>query len=143
MRTRIALAAATAATFIMGSTLSLSQHSAAAPAGATKYDTVNDTLAAFHETDPTSHGTTDLKPLTNALLAPNSELFGVTTATSGSHGTGASSATAATSSDNARRRQRRRRPGTGAGTTTAAAADRRDEHGHRRLAVHPRARVGR
>jgi hypothetical protein len=78
MRTRIALAAATAATSIIGSTLSLSQHSAATPAGATKYDTVDDTLAAFHEAIPTGHGATDLKPLTNALLVPDGGLFGAT-----------------------------------------------------------------
>ena len=98
MRTRIALVAATAATSIIGSTLSLSQHSAATPAGATKYDTVDDTLAAFHEAIPTGHGTTDLKPLTNALLVPNGGLFGSTATTSGSQGTGSSAAGTSTSS---------------------------------------------
>ena len=97
MRTRIALAAATAATSIIGSTLSLSHHSAATPAGATKYDTVDDTLAAFHEAIPTGHGTTDLKPLTNALLVPDGGLFGTTATTSGSPGTGSSAAGTSTS----------------------------------------------
>ena len=96
MRTRIALAAATAATSIIGSTLSLSQHSAATSAGATKYDTVDDTLAAFHEAIPTGHGTTDLKPLTNALLVPNGGLFGSTaTSSTAWSSTAGSSATTA------------------------------------------------
>ena len=100
MRTRIALAAATAATSIIGSTLSLSHHSAATSAGATNYDTADDTLAAFHQAIPTGHSATDLKPLTDALLAPDAALFGVSATTSGPQGTGSSATGASTAAGN-------------------------------------------